>query len=84
MKIRIICVLLTFALWWSLAFAGNDPAPVNNNPLGVVYEWIAKGLLVFLLVDIWRNQKTLFKGQDDLSKEISEIKGFCKGKNKDC
>lgn len=37
-----------------------------------------------ILGEIWRNQRQLFRTTNGLSKELKELKGYCKGKNKDC
>ena len=40
--------------------------------------------LIALLVEIWRGLRSLYKVTTQQGEDFRELKGFCKGKNKDC
>ena len=43
------------------------------------------GLMILgILGEIWRNLRSIYKVLNGHGGEIKEIKGYCKGKNKDC
>jgi hypothetical protein len=37
-----------------------------------------------LVVEVWRNQRALFKITTAMGKEMKEMKGYCKGRTGDC
>lgn len=45
----------------------------------------ALGLVALgILGEIWRNQRANFRSINAISRELKELKGFCKGKHADC
>jgi hypothetical protein len=44
---------------------------------------IGGGILAFQ-VEIWRNQRVLFRSNEKLGKELKALQGYCKGKSGDC
>jgi hypothetical protein len=75
--LRLFMIVMIVA--WSAASYAAESSSLKEH--ADVLEWAAKGLALFFLFEIWRNQRTLFIKSEKMAERVSKIEGYCKGRN---
>lgn len=75
LRLLVIFVIVSSSI---ICYAASDVSSLGEH--SDITEWIAKGLVVFFQVEIWRNQRALFKKHEDTSERVAKIEGICQGR----
>lgn len=74
-------ILAVTILFFGVANAAEDLVVAVDK--ATLVKVIGIGILAFQ-AEIWRNQRVLFRSNEKVSKELKELKGYCKGRSGDC